>query len=524
MYRKLLAAALLLVPTAAHAEWHEASTKHFVILSDEQPERLAAFATDLERYDKAMRVFRNIADRPIAPVDRVTVYVVRNVGEIGQLGAKGAAGFYSARAGGSVAFTPKKGSGDNPGSVVREAVQSDLDPLSVLRHEYAHHFMFNNYEAAAFPLWFTEGFAEFHATAVYGEDGSITFGALPVYRGFNLAIRRGCSAKQLVRTSDLRRLNNCIASDLYAYGWLLTHYLTFTEGGPGKMASYLRALNEGRPLDQAAAAFGNLDQMEGALDKYLNQRMLPAFKVPADRLAIDAPKLRKLSEGEVATMAVRMRSKAGVDKERAPRVYEAAVRAAAPFPKDAAAQLALAEAAYDAKKYPDAEAAAGRALAADPKAVKAMVYMGMAKMAQLAAAKSADAAAWREARRWFLNANKTDPDDAEPMILYYRSFVLAGEAASKNAKDGLLGAVEYAPHDRRLRFIAAYVHLTDGRAPEARSALEPLAYDPHDRYDGKFASDLIDMIDKGQGGAAAARLAPRIKDPEYREDDGKRKS
>ena len=60
--------------------------------------------------------------------------------------------------------------------------KNDLSANAVLQHEYAHHFMFSSWPGAAFPSWFIEGFAEFHATAVVDTDGGVVLGAPPQYR------------------------------------------------------------------------------------------------------------------------------------------------------------------------------------------------------------------------------------------------------------------------------------------------------------------------------------------------------
>ena len=57
-----------------------------------------------------------------------------------------------------------------------------LDIKTVLLHEYTHHFMYQ-YFPAAYPTWYSEGFAEFMASPVFNDDGSIGIGAPPEYRG-----------------------------------------------------------------------------------------------------------------------------------------------------------------------------------------------------------------------------------------------------------------------------------------------------------------------------------------------------
>lgn len=140
--RFLLAATILFLPGAAMAKWHEASSPHFVVYANESPERLKAFATKLERFDKAMRFVGNIPDVDVGAANRLNVYVVSNVDAVQRLAGRGSgnvAGFYIGRASGSVAFVPRK---------VGSNGASDLDADTIFFHEYAHHFTLGLYNGA----------------------------------------------------------------------------------------------------------------------------------------------------------------------------------------------------------------------------------------------------------------------------------------------------------------------------------------------------------------------------------------
>lgn len=520
--RAALCASLFLAPASASAEWYEASTKHFVLYADDDPKFIESYTAALERFDLAMRKFRNVEDRDIAPVDRVTIFMLPGMNAMRDISREGVAGFYSPRASGSVAFTIKEGSKPNPGSRMRIDERFELNPVQVLRHEYGHHFMFNNFGAAALPMWLTEGFAEFHATAEDMPDGSVRFGRVPLYRAGNFEFSDACSVSLVLRTSDLRKLGGCQISHIYAYGWLATHYFTFAPGGPKLIGDYIGAVNRGEPLEKAVSAFGDISALGSEMQRYLNSKSRTVFTVPAAALKSAPPVMRKLSAAEAATMQVRIRSKAGVSETEAPRVYEAAVRAAAPYPDNPVAQLVLAEAAYDAKNYAEAAAAAQRAVTANPKATKGFVYLGLAKLEMARAAKSTDSAVWAEARSWFVRANKIDPYDAEPLLHYYRSFLAAGERPTKNAEEGLIQASEFVPHDRTLLFDVAYVMLGRADPKAARAALEVIAYNPHG-IRKSTADKVIELIDQNDVAGAMAKLQPYLADPNYRDPEDKRR-
>ena len=84
MTRKLLLLALTsltaLAASPAHAAWQRASSKHFIIYSDENPNDLRWFADRLERFDSAVRNVRAMSDPTIGDGNRLTVFVVRDAG------------------------------------------------------------------------------------------------------------------------------------------------------------------------------------------------------------------------------------------------------------------------------------------------------------------------------------------------------------------------------------------------------------------------------------------------------------
>ncbi len=489
MIRGIVAGLLALWPVAAHAEWHEASSDHFTVYADDSPTNVSRFAERLERFDAVLRMLTKMPATPIAPANRVTVYVVGDMSSIARLSGSGSvAGFYIPRAGGSVAFVPKTGGGGGDG---------DLDEEQVLFHEYTHHFMLSNWAEAAFPAWFVEGFAEFFAPTRMRRDGTIEVARPPLYRAYAFANGLPVPAGALL-TGDPAKLD---AEAIYGEGWLLTHMLLVDPKRRGQLERYMTAIAGGQPPAKAAEALGDLRQLDRDLRAYIRSgirySIIPPGTVPAATVRV-----RALTPGEAAVMKVRIRSKRGVDRKAALALLPLAQRAAAPFPRDPAAQVALAEAEYDAGNFAAAEAAARRAVAANPKSVDGHVYIGMARMAAAATAKDTDPARWRDIRRAFLAANAIENDDPEPLTLFYRSFAAAGQTPTANARDALLRAHTLAPQDRDLRMAAAQVLLETDRGPAARRMLGPVAFSPHGGAAATFAAGIIATLDKD--GAAAA--------------------
>ena len=507
---RLLTAAFLALAAAAPAEaaWREASSKHFVVYSEQSAEALRAFATRLERYDSAMRWLRNVPDEDLGPSNRLTVYVVPSIGRVQKLaGDKSGfvAGFYVPRAGGSLAIIPRKAGGGS---------EYDLDGETVLLHEYAHHFLYQNFGSVAYPAWFSEGFAEFNSVAKFEKDGSVGVGLPAMHRAYSLVGRTSLPIQKLL-APDLSRLSPMERDALYGRGWALTHMLTLDPGRKGQLTSYLNALNSGKSgIDAAQSAFGDLKKLDSELEKYVRQRRLTYFKIPAAEIQPSPVAIRDLTPAEAAVMAVRIRSDRGVDRKAALALLPDARRAAAPFPNDVAAQTVLAEAEYDAGNHSEAEAAADRALATDPKSVDALIYKGRARMALAEAANSTDPQVWKEVRRWFVAANKVEPNNPVPLILFYSSFEAAGAKPTANATSGLIQAYALAPQDRSLRMMAARQYLIDGKSAEARRALAPIAFDPHSGEMGAFAAAVVAKLDSEGPKAALAASETLSKETE----------
>jgi hypothetical protein len=468
----IVATALVAHPAAA--EWREASSDHFLIYADSDERWLRGFADRLERMDSAMRLIRSLNTAPGARSNRLTIYVVPSESAVEKLcgqGCRNVAGFYVPRAGGSIAFTPHStGSGGGP---------NDFNADIVLYHEYAHHLMLENF-AAAYPRWFVEGFAEFNASAKIGSDGSVSIGRPAQHRAVGL-----------------------LQQDVfYGRAWLLTHMLTFDRTRDGQLSRYLGLINQGKSsLEAARTAFGDLKQLARDMQTYLQQNKMSVLNLPPDRLHVGVIALRPLTPGEAGTMAVRMRSDRGVNSRQAAELLPEARRRAAAFPADPAAQSVLAEAEYDAGNDALCEAAADRALAADLKNRNALMYKGRARLRMAANAKATEPAVWKEARSWFVKANRQDPDAAEPLMLFYASFITAQQKPTASAVNGLHRAFELSPHDAGLRLLVVRQLLIEDKPAEARAVLLPLAYDPHARPDN-LASSLVAAIDAGIRGPA----------------------
>ena len=307
----------------------------------------------------------------------------------------------------------------------------------------------------------------------------------------------------------------------YGRAWLLVHLLTFTPARNGQFTKYVTAINEGKSLAEAATVFGDLTQLQGEVDRYLAARQLKGTTIGAEAIKTGPVAVRALTLGEAALMPTRIQSTAGVGAKTAHSVFATACKSAAPFPNDAGAQVVLAEAALDAGEIDEATAAADRAIAADPKNVRAYLYRGFASAAALRARKGDVAAAeWASVRKWYSKANAIENDAPMPLFMFYRSYLDADRPPTESAKNALRRALELAPYAEDLRFATAVMWLHEKNAAEAAGTLKPLAYQPHGGDLAQLASLMLDAIAKNDLDAALKFGGPQKSDKAAPSDSG----
>lgn len=501
--RAVLALWLMVSAGAAQAEWHEASTDHFVIYADQSPEQLRKFADRLERYHSGLETILGSKRPKPSPSNRVTVYMVRNDAAVRKLHggqSKFVQGFYQPRAGGSTAFVPEVVSGSD----------NMLDPYRILFHEYAHHFLIGS-SAHAYPLWYSEGFAEFLSSVKFERDDGIGLGAPANHRGYELMMAKPVPIERLLDTTGYLKSRTKVYDEFYGRSWLLFHYLTLSGQRKGQLARYIAALSSGKSEKEAATeVFGDLAVLDKELDKYLRQPRMNYMKLGPEKLTVGDITLRKLDKAEAAAMAVVLRSKRGVDEDSAKLVLPDARAVAALYPQHPAVLSALAEAEFDAGNDAAAIAAADKATALAPANINAQLQKAYA-MARMMEKAEDPAKAAVAVRKQFLAINKIENDHPIPLIRYYMTYRESGREPTKNAIEGLEWALTLAPHDQRLRMMVASQQMQDKRFLDAQATLVPLAHSPHPSPLTEVAGTLLDKAREGQNlkEQAAAAAAPK---------------
>ena len=478
----------LVMSFPAAAAWHRASSPHFIIYSEESPDKLKAFAAKLERFDAAVRLARGMKDPPVGDGNRLTVFVVKDIKTVAQLqpGPDNArnAGFYIGRAAGPIAVVPRS-----------MPLRSETEPDVIFQHEYAHHLMFADL-ATPIPKWLVEGFAEFYSTANVEPDGSVGLGEAATHRKGVFQRNIASLPMEDLLSGDVRSGLDRLA--LYAQGWLLTHYLMFEPKRRGQLDTYLAEFAKGRSSVEAGRiAFGNLRDLDQDLRHYLRDEKFPYLTLPADRFKPAEIKVEQLGPGAEAAMPLYMRLQTRVEGKAEERAAQARALAAA-HPADPLVAMTLAEAEWVARNYKAAEAAADKAIALLPQSAEAHIWKGRALLSQAEA--GMPEATFIAARGWFNRANRLDPENPEPLLYFYRTFQRSGGKPTANAIAALHYAAELAPQDLGLRLQSARQYLADGQPAKARRMLAPVAYSPHGGRVVEEAQRLLQQL-----GAAGAR-------------------
>lgn len=490
-----LAGSLAAVAVPGHAAWYEASSKHFVIYADQSPKTLTDFATRLERFDRAVRIVRNMEDPTVGDGNRLTVFVMPTPASVQALSRDKTGfiyGFYKGPATGPIAYVTHRTGSNTP---------EDFADI-LFFHEYSHHLMFQAIQRPL-PEWVVEGFAEFMSTVRFEKDGGVGLGAPANHRAWSLLEGPQIPLETLLTVSSAT-LSKEQRESFYARGWLLVHYMTFEPSRAGQLDRYANLIAKGTPsLDAAKAAFGDLDQLDRDLKSYMMRSRLSYRQLKGEGLRPGPIDVRPMSEGASKVILLRATLKNGVS-DAAAEPLAAQIRAVeARYPGDELVEATLAEAELEAGRPEAAEAAADRAIKADPLKTEPLVLKGRAMMAR-AEKLDGDArlALLEAARSNFIAANKLDTEDPEPLMDFYYSYARAGVRPNDNAIAALHYASDLAPQDLGLRMSSAVAYINQGKLQDARSALVAVAYDPHGGSIAEVARRIIAGIDKGDSKAA----------------------
>ncbi|KTE23575.1 MULTISPECIES: hypothetical protein [unclassified Sphingopyxis] len=484
----------------AEAKWLRADTDNFIIYSEGSEKSLRDFADKLERFDATLSLRFGISR--VKEPNRLTIYLVERAADAGRLTAgrlgPSIAGFYSADPEGSFAVSNREST----------VIKGTPEWQQTLFHEYGHHFM-RRYLHAAFPAWFIEGFAEYYSTTDFTKDGKAEIGKPPYGRAYGLLEMPKIPAETLLFQRPGTMRNSGQMDVYYGRAWLLTHMLYSSTTRSGQLGAYLGAINKGVEAKKAATdAFGDLAQLDRDLNTYLKQRL--SYRTTGEPIAVSATvTITPLSPADDAMLPLQLeRKSASGNEERLVKVRDSLTKLAAQHAGDADVWYELAMAEWDRGKEKRDPAAArasvDKALALDPRHVRANVLLGRIMLDALREKDDPSAADWNAARKPIILANQTNPDDPVPLLAYFQSFAPQGHEPPSIAIDGLARAFELAPENGEARINYAFALANRGKFDRAIALAKSIAYDPHGNGDGPALLDRLEAMKAKSEGKAAA--------------------
>lgn len=460
-----LAMLLMLAATPAQAEWRRAESPHFIVYSESDEARLREQIVLLEDFHGLLLALTGARD-PEA-FAKVELYVVRGRTQMRQIRPVGGdvGGFYTAEPGGIIA-------------VVDQSQREDwMSNNQVLLHEYAHHFMLQNFPAA-YPGWYVEGFAEYLMTAQLSED-SIEWGRYNEIRASWLADVSGWLPLDRVLFSDPSRLNGDEVAKYYAQSWLLVHYLFREPDRRRQLAAYLSAVVRGEaPRTAFTTAFGTTSSdVQRELSRYAHQGItysrgrrasarqpispvITVMPASADDLLIARAAMTRGSYGEAADLLNRVR--------------RAATRYNDPFARRV---LAMAETYYGDGAVADRLLDA--LLQETPNDAELLYLKGVRHLRAGHYDAANRAAHYRRAQPFFVRAHRADERHYPTLYRYAESLSLEPNFLSENTTNVLLLANQIAPQVQDITLSVANLLLRRGEFTQAQALLAPLAANPH---------------------------------------------
>ena len=462
----------LAVATPAMADWKTVETENFVYYSEGKTEDIKQNAVRLEMFDRLVRALTN--NQREGTASKLRIFELKDIDTLQRLsGAYGAGGYYTNNDMGPYVVVFREDVRSS-GTMFKTNQNSVRWGPEVRQHEYLHHYMYQFFNAN-YPSWYSEGFAEYYGTMAFPEENVVEIGHAP-YGRMN-AIKRGgwLPAEELLTARSYGEVSNLGA--LYAQGWLLTHMAARNPERGKQLADYLNRLVAGEDYgDAARAAFGDLDK----LDKELKQHSkdIQAVRLSLKPMDVGAVEVTEMSEFESDMFNYIMRVNVGIRDNDIGRIrsHVREVRQANPtnlLGLEAQARLAL-----RAEDYDDVLTQAEAFLAQDPNSAMGKMFKGVALVMKVD--KNAPANAYDEGRDLLAQAANADPSNPEPLIYFYRSYLLGDGIPPADAQNALMRAHQLLPGHRQLRMYAARDFEWRGMIDEAIFMVNPLAFGSFD--------------------------------------------
>lgn len=279
---------------ASTEQWVEVSSPHFTVLTDSNEKQARHIADQFERMRWMFQtLFPTVNVDPVAPI---VVLAARNGKSFQAMEPQAYLAAGQLKLGGLFMRTQDKN------YVLLRLDAEQEHPFATVYHEYTH-LQFSGY-SEWMPLWLNEGIAEFVQNTDI-RDKDVWLGEASVDDILYLRQNRIIDLPVLFKV-DARSPyyhDEQKGSVFYAESWALTHYLYVTdkENGTNRMGTYMTLLSKHEdPMAAAEKAFGNLKQLQSALEFYIRQSSYKHFVLSSAAAPIDESsyKVRTLTQTE----------------------------------------------------------------------------------------------------------------------------------------------------------------------------------------------------------------------------------
>lgn len=473
--------------TAARAEWREATSEHFVVVSGGSERELVRLSQRLEAVHWMMTLLTGV--QPQGTAQKVRIYLVDDISDVheamGVAPGSSVAGFYRPDLTGAIAVVPR-----SEGSF----------STTILFHEYAHHFMLQ-YLEAAYPGWFVEGFAEFVSTASFEREGAITIGKVANHRAYEIEAMQWVPVPRMFAPRSAEDREAGVAT--YGQYWVAAHYLLLDNNRRMQLNRFMNAVNRGVAIEEAYALFdGGLDQLDRDMRVYSRRQTFPGrlATLPPDVMA--NPVVRILRPGETAAIPLELQVSRNLNDEDKTDLATRVSALVAQYPDDPVVLALQARFLFEKGDWAAAETAAARAFALDPANFRARAWQGWSIIKRLHD-QGEDMSMTRisPARAMIVEAQRMAPSDPVALVAFYDSFVLAGREPLPSAYAAIVEAARQAPQVDEIRMTAAMAMIEERQLAQAARLLAPLAYAPHRSSQQGYALVLLQWVRNGAEGS-----------------------
>lgn len=467
--------------TPAHAQWLKAESERFIVYSDGGERPLREFTQKLEVFDRLLRIRMGLSPDE-TPHRKLPIYLVRSRNGLARVNPalpEGVAGFYTA----------------NNEDIFAVAVQDRRHGMGeqILLHEYAHHFMMQNFPYP-YPGWFVEGFAEYYMTAEI--DGNrIRLGNYNDNRASWVVGSPWMSLSDLISSRPRSRgVRN--AHMFYPQAWLLAHWFLADPERQNMLQAYLLAVGQGVDSVQAIerATGMSLAELQRTLRAY---RRLPTLSMTHTFPPVEVT-VTRLPRSADDLLLLKQRLTIGTPNEVRAEVAAEVRRAAARHGDDPLALLVLGHGELHFGERDQGRAALERLLEIDPDNVEALQFLAGEHLRRSREADEDQDVQLATARDLLARAYQVD--DANYVTMLLLTQLRRGGSGWPNENDIATMEIAYtlAPQLAETRVNLASAMISTNRTEEAIVLLGSLANNPHG---GPAAAAARSMINRARGGS-----------------------